>query len=51
MWRYVFYALAALAILIVAALIPFVPSVAWALVVVVPLIALGLSTWPLRTTC
>ena len=42
MWRYVFYALSFLAVAAVAAVAPFRPGAAWALAVIVPLVALGL---------
>lgn len=41
MWRYVFYVLSALALALVGALMPFQPAAAWALLAIVPLIALG----------
>ncbi|AND68782.1 hypothetical protein ATSB10_13280 [Dyella thiooxydans] len=42
MWRQLFYALSVLAILAVAALVPFHPEAAWAFAVILPLVALGL---------
>ncbi len=41
MWRYLFYALSLVVIVLVAALIPSHPGAAWALLAILPLIALG----------